>query len=249
MKRRLTTIVAALVLAGIGTLAVFLYVQGADNRAVAGKRAVDVLVASRAIPAGTAASRLKSEGFVRTERMPAESISSDVLQTIDSSINDLVVGSNIKDGELIRRPLLVAKGDAQAFTIPDKKIAVTVSLTNPQQVAGYVGVGSKVAVFLTYRTNANDKTKSDTTATRLLMSDIEVLSIGPAKDSGGSGSSSDSKTLVTMAVDQHQAELLIWGGSGAQGGGQESGLYLGLQNGSSDLSDKSPGVSSFKLFQ
>ena len=53
MKRRLLISALALVLAAFGTGVVFAYVKSADNRAIAGLKAVSVLVASRQIPSGT----------------------------------------------------------------------------------------------------------------------------------------------------------------------------------------------------
>jgi pilus assembly protein CpaB len=242
--------VTALLLAAAGSTLVFLYVQGADRRAVAGKQAVQVLVAARTIPAGTPVSSL-ADGWVRSVRMPAESLPDDVVTTIDGDLSGLVVGAGLRAGELVRRPLLVAKGGSQGFSVPDGALAVTIALTDPQRVAGYVKAGAKVAVFASYKLmDAAGKVKNDATGARLLMSGVDVLSTGPsggaAKDAA---SGADTKTLVTLAVTQQQAEKLIWAANGTSGGSQQSALYLGLQSDSSVLDPAGPGVTSFTFLK
>ncbi|PKK14777.1 RcpC/CpaB family pilus assembly protein [Thermomonospora sp. CIF 1] len=222
MNRRLITIVVAVALAGLGSLMVYGYVHGADERALRGQRAVNVLVAAKAIPAPD-----------------------DVLSRIEDVDSDMVTGSPVRPGELIRKPLLVPRGSSQTFTVPEGKIALTVELTDPQRVAGHVVPGSKVAVFLTRRIlDSNGRPRGELTETRLLMSGIDVLWIGPApKDK--SAAKTEGSSLVTLAVTQRQAEKLVWSVSGT-GGGR---LYLGLEGGSSELSESGSGVSSFKVFK
>ena len=55
MKTRLLGGIAALVVAVIGTIILFNYVQGADKRALANTETVDVLVVKQDVAAGTPA--------------------------------------------------------------------------------------------------------------------------------------------------------------------------------------------------
>jgi pilus assembly protein CpaB len=253
MNRRLVTIAVALALAVVGTLAVLVYVRQADARAVAGKKAVGVLVAARAAPAGTPVALLRSGGYLRLVRYPVESVPGDALTSVgDPDLATRVLGIDLKQGQILTRPLLVDRGDSQAFTIPDGKIAVTVALNEPERVAGYLKPGSKVVVFVTYKiTGSKGQGNNDATRTKTLLKDIEVLSVSLA-GSGGSGSSGqasslDAKYMVTLAVSQNEAEWLVWGATGPQGGAQSGSLYLGLQSDASQLSDNSPGASSFTV--
>ena len=70
MRRRFLAAVAALVLLVAGTAVLLAYVHGADARALAGTRTVDVLVVDQPIPAGTAGSDIA--GMVSTEVVPAK---------------------------------------------------------------------------------------------------------------------------------------------------------------------------------
>ena len=62
MGRRTALLIAALVVAALGTTGVFLYVNGVDRRAEAGVRVDDVLVATAPIAPGTTAQAAQEAG-------------------------------------------------------------------------------------------------------------------------------------------------------------------------------------------
>ena len=78
--RRLLAALAALLLLVVGTAVLVAYVHGADSRALAGVRTVDVLVADELIPEGTSADEVA--GMVRTETVPAKT-------ALDGRVTDL----------------------------------------------------------------------------------------------------------------------------------------------------------------
>lgn len=240
MRRRLVTVLTALVLAAAGTFAVLIYVRNADERALAGRRAVQVLVAAKAIPAGTPGARLNPEGWIRTVPMPAETVPDDVLTGIAGESADLVTGTALRAGELLRRPLLVPRGQQSAgFAVPDGKIAVTVALSDPQRVAGHLIAGSKIAVFAVYPSR-HGRQGADTKAARVLLPYIQVLSVGTA-DPSEAADKAEAKTLVTVAVTQREAEKLILGAQGQ--------LHLGLLSDGSAIDENSPGVDGATIFR
>ena len=53
MKKRIILVTVAVVLAVVGTFAVYSYGKGADKRALAGTKSVSALVVTNRIPAGT----------------------------------------------------------------------------------------------------------------------------------------------------------------------------------------------------
>lgn len=71
MKRSVVAVSLAAVLALIGCAAVLVYVRGADSRALAGKRAVSVLVAAKRIPAGTTGAQIRTGGYVEAVSTPS----------------------------------------------------------------------------------------------------------------------------------------------------------------------------------
>ncbi len=74
MKRRVVTVALAIVLALVGTGLVLAYVNQANTRALAGQKAVTVLVAQQLIPAGTSASTAESQGLLHSQTLPAKSV-------------------------------------------------------------------------------------------------------------------------------------------------------------------------------
>ncbi|NIK59095.1 Flp pilus assembly protein CpaB [Kribbella shirazensis] len=233
MKRRVATIVLAVVLAALGTGAVLVYVNRADARAVAGQQAVTVLVAGKAIPSGTTARDAKA--VLRKETMPASSVPSDAVAEITPAQEALVTSSDLSPGQLLRTSVLVTAAQATGgLAIPDGKVAVTITLCTPEAVAGNVREGSDVAVFGTLVAGSNDASAQPNCSgqhklqigkgignTRVVIPKVRVLSIGPAarddaeesvKSTGigqQNASSRNDPILVTFAVNQDDAERLI----------------------------------------
>jgi pilus assembly protein CpaB len=235
MKRRVLTIVMAVALAVLGTLAVLVYVNRADARAVAGQKPVTVLVVSKAIPSGTKAGEAKSS--LRKETLPASSVSTDAVAEITADQEALVTSTDLSPGEVVLSSMLVPAAQAPGgLVIPDGKVAVTITLCSPEIVAGHVRVGSEVAVFGTVVTggtgevsaqpNCTGQHKQQTSRgignTRVVVPKVRVIAIGSAsstqQDDSKNGNSSASQrsasvqndlTLVTVAVNQDDAERLI----------------------------------------
>ena len=242
MNRRLATVLLAVILGLVGTGAVLWYVRTADQRAAAGKNPVVVLVAAKTIPAGEPVSALLSGGYVKNQTFPGVSVPSDAVKAIGDVPSDGVLRDSVLPGQVLRSSLVVPKGDSTAFTIPQGKIALTVQLSDPARVAGYLKVGSKAVAFASgHLIDSKGTRKGDATGVRLLAKDLEVLAVGT--DSGSSGNNANN--LVTVAVSQQDAEKLIMF---TGGNNQDGGLYLGLEGDSSNLSDTDPGVTSFTVF-
>ncbi|WP_328993409.1 Flp pilus assembly protein CpaB [Kribbella sp. NBC_01245] len=236
MKRRVVTIILAVALAVLGTAAVLVYVNHADARAVAGQQAVTVLVADKAIPSGTTAKDAKSS--LRREILPASSVSTEAITEITAKQEELVISADLSPGQLLLHSMLVAAKDAGGLVIPDGKVAVTFTLCAPEIVAGNVRVGSDVAVFGTVVVNGNGDVSAQPNCTgqhkqqigkglgttRVVVPKVRVIAIGPASSStppeedakatgntfsqSGAGPQND-RTLVTVAVNQDDAERLI----------------------------------------
>ena len=245
MTRRILTIIVAIVLAVVGTGAVLAYVNQANQRAVAGQRAVTVLVAAQQIPAGTSAAGALRDGLLVKQRVPAKSVAgTDYVSAITPSLGALVVSSDLPSGELLLRPMLVTSvTSTSGIAIPAGDVAVTIALCVPQAVAGYVGPGSQVAVFDTTGsgsggcssgggTSTGTGTSTSTTKaptapkvnTKIVLPKVTVLAIGQAsaapagstatstafsQSSTATSSDSTGSVLVTLAVDQSDAERVI----------------------------------------
>jgi pilus assembly protein CpaB len=234
MKRRVLTIVLAVALAVLGSGAVLVYVNRADARAVAGQQPVTVLVVGKAIPSGTTAGEAKSS--LHKETLPASSVSSDAVTDITPAQAALVTSADLKPGQLLLNSMLVSATQTTGrLTIPDGKIAVTITLCSPEAVAGNVQAGSDVAVFGTVVVGANGDVSGQPNCTgqhkqqlgkgvgntRVVIPKARVIAIGPASSGtqdpkAGNGalsqtaaSTQNDPILVTFAASQVDAERLI----------------------------------------
>jgi pilus assembly protein CpaB len=224
MKPRVVSIALALLLAVIGTAAVAAYVSRASARALSGLKAVTVLVAQQQIPADTPAATAWQDGSLRAEQLPAQSVSSDAIGSITADLGSLVTSTEIMPGQVLLRPMLVPAAQVSGgLAIPGSMVAVTIPLCLPQAVAGYVRAGSQVAIFDTFSTGSMSSSAScssggsisgqggGTIETRVVLPRVQVLAVGAAVSSSGPGTGSQSQggVLVTLAVDQADAERVI----------------------------------------
>lgn len=258
MKRRGLTIALAVLLAILGTAGVLAYVNHANTRALAGQKPVTVLVAKSLIPSGTTAAAAQQQGLLGTETLPASSVPDNALAAVTPDISSLVTDSNVQPGQLLLRPLLVTAAQVTSgLAIPSGMVALSVMFCVPEAVAGNVHSGSQVAVFDTVARGSSSVSNqggcsgqrqqqgSTTALTKLILARVTVLSVGPAPTSSQSGTTTSSTAsssttqnneLVTLAVDQQDAERLI--------ALSEDGLpYLALVTGSSSLSVTTTGIS------
>ncbi|MFB9234542.1 Flp pilus assembly protein CpaB [Plantactinospora siamensis] len=258
MNRRVISVVLAVVLAAIGTGAVLLYLRSADARATAGKQARTVLVADKQIPAGTSGRALRSNGYLRAVPMPVGSLPEDTLGEVGADLDTMVVTSAVQRGQLLLRAMFgTAVKNGSGVAIPDGQLAVSARVTSTVFSPSSVRAGTRVAIFYTY--TPADPAKRDTVSgaglekgravnsvTRLLMTNVEVISVeAAAKGSGGDAVTSTgggkNEFEVTFGLNQRDAERLAH--AVALGGAINIGL-LG------DTSDVKPdtGVDNRSLF-
>ncbi|BBH17207.1 hypothetical protein Back2_14940 [Nocardioides baekrokdamisoli] len=217
MKRRPILIALAVLLALIGTGAVYAYVHTADSRAVNGMKAVSVLVVSKEIPVGTPWSSIASGGYVTTESVPASAAPSTALSSTTADITPTFMATfAIHTGQLLTREMFAAKAaTVGALQIPGKLQALTISVPLPADVMGFVQNGSQVAVYalvqLQHSPNANQQVGTNPIVSKLLIPRVTVIAVSqpaPTSVSGG-GPAPTGSLLVTLAVDQQQAERLL----------------------------------------
>ncbi len=257
MRHRGLTIALAVLLAVLGTVGVLAYVSHANSRAIAGQKAVTVVIAKKLIPSGTTATAAQQQGLLGSETLPAVSVPADAVTTVTADLGGLVTSSDVQPGQLLLRPMLVTQSQTTSgLTIPPGMVAVSILFCLPEAVAGNVHVGSQVAVFDTIASGSTTMTAQpactgphqwlagDTATTRLVLPKVTVLQVGTATGSSGGSSgsalgassgNSQNTQLVTMAVSQTDAQRLILMT-------QDSLPYLALVNGGSSLTVANPGV-------
>ena len=239
MKRRSVQIGLAIVLALVATVAVYSYVKRADQRAVAGKQAVAVQLVVRAIPAGTTGKDVRDKGYLQVDKLPADSVPADAVKSISDAMLDQVATADIAPGQVLLPQMLGSRTPTTSgLPIPKGMLAVSVQLSAPADVAGYVQPGSEIAVFDTFimvskgdvSGDNSGSGKDDNWTTKLMLPRVEVLAVStgaPSKtDTGLTSHASTQQLLVTVAVTQVDAQRLIH--ETVRGN-----LYLGLLSASS----------------
>jgi pilus assembly protein CpaB len=214
MKRRVVPIVIAVVLAIAAGAIVYFFAQGADKRAVADEQPIDVLVAVSLIPQGTALQDAQSQGLVQTTQVPVRLRPPGSLDAVTAQNGPLVATADIAAGQVLFASAFgseVPAAPTEALQVPEGMVAISISLGDPQKVGSFLRPGSKIAVFETISIPGQTAQDVPTQVTRLLLDQIEILAIGATTAALVPTATPDvySAALVTVAVDQLQAEKLI----------------------------------------
>ncbi|MFC6286555.1 Flp pilus assembly protein CpaB [Nocardioides sp. GCM10027113] len=243
MNRRRALLIAAVLVAVMGTTLVFLYVQKADERAQQQYDTVEVLQAVAPIEPGESIDEAARAGKLAMQPVAQ----ADVLPNHQTSIDPLrglVATTRIYPGEQIIADKF--GGEAQAdspLQIPKGMMAISVNLTDPARVAGFVNPGSEVAVFL------NGTAQDGQPFTRMLLPRVTVLGVGSTTPTTTTTTTEDGeqtveelpRTLLTLAVEQKDAQKVLFGTSNGE-------LAFGLLTADSTVKPDS-GVTAGELFQ
>src|SRR5215475_8917050 len=205
MTRRIITIAAAVLLAVLGAVGVLDYVHQADQRAVAGMRAVSAYVATAQIPSGTVAETAVRDGLLVRQQFPASSVPADAVRSMTPSMSALVLTSGLASGQLLLSPMLgTSVQTAAALPVPSGMVAVTLQFCVQQAVANFVTPGSQVAIFNTF-VNGKAVTGACSTGTasaatphaRLVLPKVLVLAVGEGNALPPSATSTTADTPTT----------------------------------------------------
>jgi len=242
MNRRKVLLAVAAVIAAVGTLLVFLYVRGADSRADARYSAVNVLRVVKDIAPGETVEAAQAAGKIETSSVSQKDLLPNALTGIEPVAGKVAV-TTIYNGEQLVSTKFGATGSASGLTIPKGKIAMSVDLTDPARVAGFVNPGDKVTIFHTAPPSADASGYS-----RMLLPNVQVIGAGATTmvastttDATGAAVTDElPKTLLTVAVSQSEAERLLYAAANGE-------LSFALLNDDSQIA-ASKGVTGVNLF-
>ncbi|MGB8649212.1 MAG: Flp pilus assembly protein CpaB [Mycobacteriales bacterium] len=223
MGRRTVLLVAAFLIAAVGTGLVFAYVSNVDNRALADQNPKKVLVVKKLVGQGTSVSDAEKSGAFELKEFAASSIAPGALSDL-APVREMVTLAPLFPGEQVLQAKFGSAGSSSILAIPTGKIAVSVQLGDPARVAGFVQPGAEVAVFVTLNAALNGKTAQQ--LTNVLLPRASVIAVGPTtitKASGNDAANTEAlpRAILTLALTQQEAQKLIF----AEEQGQ---LYFGL---------------------
>jgi pilus assembly protein CpaB len=209
MGRRTLLLIAALVVAVLGTVLVFLYANNAKNEAAAGQEQVQVLVAKTQIAVGTTGATADANGAFETRNIAATDQIAGALGN-SSPIQNLVALVPIYPGQQIIPQQWGASVQTSGLSLPPGTVAMSITVSDPDRVAGFVGPGSNVALFTTGKLPTDTELQS-----RVLLPTVQVLAVGSStalsKSTGQSSGNAEAlpNTMFTLAVTQDQMQKIL----------------------------------------
>ncbi len=231
MKRRVVAIIGAVVFALVGTAALAAYVGGAAKRAQAGEKVVDVLVVSKAIPAGTKAADLADKTTLK--QVPAK-VRADNAVTNLSTLSGKVAAVALVPGEQLVASRFVTPAEysivpatVNGSPVSPSLLQVTLALDPERALGGEVGPGNTVAVLASFDETTVDgppvvvdgvtyPTGSKIPATtRLILHKVVVTSVSLAdkprsQDSSSTTLAPTGKLYVTLAIDAASVQPVVF---------------------------------------
>jgi len=212
MGRRTLLLIAAFVVAALGTVLVFLYAQNADTAAKEGQTLVKVLVAKDKIEAGTTGATASSAGAFEQQEIPRSNVVQGALSDA-APLENLVALVPVFPGQQIISQQWGASAPSAGLSIPPGLLALSFQLGDPQRVAGFVTPGSTVTIFVSGTPAVGTTGGSQV---RTLLTGIKVLAVGPStvvsKSTGtASGNTEQIPTaILTLALTQDQAKKMVY---------------------------------------
>jgi pilus assembly protein CpaB len=206
MQRRIIAAVAAVLLAGIGAVLLYSYVNTAEARAMSKMETTDVLVATKVIPAGTTGSSIAP--FVELKKIPAIAVVPGAL-TNTTDITDLAAITDVQIGEQIL-PTRFAAPDTTStgeVDVPTNMQQVSIPLEAPRAVGAQIKPGDKVGVFL-----SGDDKKNEDKLTALKLRGVLVVKVQGGTVGNSDDTAAPSGTLVvTLALKPADATRVVYG--------------------------------------
>jgi pilus assembly protein CpaB len=240
MNRTIIGVISAVVSAAIGTFFLVSYVQGAEDRALAGQETVDIWVVNETIERGTPAEQMEEN--VSQETVPAK-VRADGsvgdIEELDGHVAavDLVAGEQLVAGRFLKPAELEAEGDVD---VPEGLQEITISVEPQRAVGGQLRPGGLVGFLASFsldderddeqiaaeENEALREELSETTkliVNKVLVTNVQVEQLPQSapvddgeEDETGSTESRDpdlaptGNLLVTLAVDVDQAERMVF---------------------------------------
>lgn len=247
MGRRTVLLIAAILVAALGTTAVFLYASRAEDAAFAAQSPVQVLVATAGIASGTSGATVSSQGSVELKQLPAAAVPAGALSDL-TPVAELATLTSVFPGQVILKQMFGAQRDVSGgLTLPKGKMGVAVRLEDPERVAGFVRPGSEVAIFLT--TEEGSGQNPTPSVTGVMLERVPVVAVGPSTVStstttadGTTNTEEIPTAILTLALNQQEAQKVIQGSA-------TGSLYFGLLNKESVVDDAATNTSSPDLLK
>lgn len=217
MQRRIIAAVAAVVLAGIGAVLLYSYVNTAEARAMSKMDTTEVLVASKLIPAGTTGADLAP--YVELKKIPAVAVVPNALVNT-AEIADLAATSDVQIGEQILASRFAAPNTTATggVAVPTDMQQFSVSIEAHKAVAAAIKPGDRVGLFF-----SGDDPVQKVKLTALTVREVLVVNVQGASVGQTDGTAAPTGNVVlTLALRPAEATRVVYAAENAA-------LYVALE--------------------
>jgi pilus assembly protein CpaB len=202
MGRRTVLLVAAVVVAALGTVMVFLYVKSVDDRATEGQALVEILVAKEDIAAGASLSDALQQTQIDTSRWPSASVPDGAIGNADV-LGTKVARTQIHKGEPILEAMLGDKKVTSATGLGDLQTEIALPMGEAQRLEGKLQPEDWVYLY-----------RGDTGDLLLNGRPVKVLQIGNATEPTSSsddqnGQDQGNQGIVILALSKEDASVIV----------------------------------------
>lgn len=243
MDRRKLLLAAAAIVAALGAVLVFLYVRGADVRAQEAFDTREVLKVVTTIESGETIEDAAASGKIALAAVPENQVLGDALDST-TTLTGKVAVTRLFPGEQVVSTKFGGAAENTSLPIKEGDLAISVNLTDPARVAGFVNPGSEVTIFL----NGTEQA-TQATFTRMLLPRVTVLGVGSTTpvsttvttEEGAAVTEQLPRTLLTLSLSQADAERVLYASANGE-------LAFGLLTADSAVGPN-PGVTAQNLFR
>jgi pilus assembly protein CpaB len=218
MQSRVLAILVAVVLALVATVALVVYVNGADRRAIADQRPVRVWVAAKLITAGTTGVNAKNNKWIREVEVPEKNLVDGAVVSLNQiaakqAAVDIIAGEQLLLNRWVNTEEVTGR---RLLPIPPNHQAVSIGLDLTRQVAGFVTPGDNVSMLVTMKRNGpgGDRDRSE-----FLLQKVQVLAVGSTalanvSSQGGGGRvnqrGSQNVAAVTLSIPELKVDEVVY---------------------------------------
>jgi pilus assembly protein CpaB len=205
MQNRLLAIMIAIVLAIVSAMALVVYANSADRRAISEQSPVPVYVASQKIEQGETLQ--EASGKIKVESIPRSAVVASAVRSLQQ-ISDRVAAVDILPGEQLVDGRWVSREQVEGENLLSLQTgyqAVSIQVDATRQVSGFISPGNRVNIYATL-SGAGGSTFS-----RLLLANIRVLAVGAAaQGSKPKAGTRQNLSTVTLEVQDGKVEKVVF---------------------------------------
>lgn len=203
-RRRRTFVLGALIFVVGAAVAAYFALSGDDDPGLDGPT-TNVLVARGPIASGTTGSNAVAQNLVELRGIAAAAVPEGALVEVSQLAGKVAIVA-VAPGQILTEAMFPA-GQTRIGTlrIPPDRTALAVQLENVPGVAGFAGAGDRIDVYGVVAANSERPS-----AVRLVMPDIEVLSVNGTVLAPAQGQPGGTGLVFLLAVTPGQAEQLVY---------------------------------------